>query len=84
MNSTTTFSFINEWSTPELIGVHEIGDAIELVYKETSSLLYAVHPSTPPEARVFKFIFSCKDGKWNKSERIYGELITATEEYYEF
>jgi hypothetical protein len=80
----TTTVTLNTWGTPERIQVKEYPDRIEMIYKETSMLTYTIHPSPPPEERVFKIIFSCKDGKWNKSEPIYGEIIPAQEEYYEF
>jgi hypothetical protein len=44
----------------------------------------AVYPPRPPEQRVFKTVFSCVDGRWNKSERIYGEVVAAKLESYSF
>ena len=72
------------WSEPTLIKSEEVGNTIEFTYKETSLISYTVHPSLLPEQRVFKIVFSCKDGKWHKSEPIYGTIIPATEESYEF
>jgi hypothetical protein len=43
-----------------------------------------IYPSPPPEERVFKIVYSCVDGKWNKSEKIYGKIIPSQKEYYEF
>jgi len=38
----------------------------------------------PPQERVFKIVYSCVNGKWNKSDRIYGNIISAQDEGYEF
>ena len=45
---------------------------------------YTVYPQQPLEERVFKIVYSCKDGKWNKSEPNYGKIIPATDEDYDF
>jgi len=79
--STTTFTNNNLYSTPEIIDTIVNVDSIEILYTE--------HPQywlshSKPERRVFKVIYSCVDGKWNVSERIYGTIIEATEETYEF
>lgn len=84
LSNTGTTSSINTWSTPQRVEVNEQFDSIEMVYKETSMLTHAVYPSPHPEVRVFKIIFSCVDGKWNKSERIYGKIVSPQDEYYEF
>ena len=83
INSTGTSSTtaLNLWSTPERLEVNEIGDTIEMIYKEVSAVTYTVYPSRPPQERIFKIIYSCKDGKWDKSERIYGKEIKK-ESYY--
>jgi hypothetical protein len=44
----------------------------------------AVYPARVAEQRVFKIVFSCIDGKWNKSERIYGKVVAAKLESYSF
>jgi hypothetical protein len=36
------------------------------------------------EKRVYKIIYSIEEGKWKRSEPIYGKIIPATEESYEF
>jgi len=77
--SSTTAGFM--WSAPERLEVNEIGDTIEMIYKEVSAVTYTVYPSRPPQERIFKIIYSCKDGKWDKSERIYGKEIKK-ESYY--
>jgi hypothetical protein len=84
LNNTGTVITNNLWSTPERVDVIENSDSIEFVYKETSMTSYTSFPSPPPQVRVFKIVFSCVDGKWNKSDRIYGEIIPARDEYYDF
>ena len=84
MELTGTTSNISFWSEPELISTEEVGESIEMVYVETSSLTYTVYPPLPPDRRVFKIIYSCVDGKWNKSERIYGKIIAPIGEHYSF
>lgn len=60
-------------TSPERVSVEEVGETVEMVFKETSTLVYTVYPSPPPEERVFKIVYSCVDGKWNKSERTMGK-----------
>lgn len=86
MDNTLTIdaSFFNQWGFPSLIKTLEYPDRIELVYKQISNVSYTVHPSSPPEERVYKIVFSCVDGKWNKSDPIFGKIIQPTGESYEF
>lgn len=77
---TSTAEF-RQWLEPDLIETVELEDSIEFIYEEYSSFS-TTGRETP--RRVFKIIFSCVDGKWNKSERIYGSIIPATEETYSF
>ena len=79
-----TTAFFNHWQNAQRVSVHEVGDTIEMVYIEVSNVTLAVYPPRPPARRVYKVIYSCKDGKWNKSEKIYGEIIPAQDEQYEF
>lgn len=72
------------WSSPELVSVHEVGETVEMVYKQTSMIQLSVYPSRYPEQRVYKIVYSCKDAKWHKSERIYGKIIPAQSEYFMF
>jgi len=76
------------WSHPERIGEREYSDRIEFIYKQIKDphITYTVYWPVPHEERVFKIIFSCVDGKWNKSEPIYGKIIPAQSipERYEF
>lgn len=80
--SSITFNWNSNES--ERVAVYEIGETIEMVYIETSSIVLAVHPPRPPERRVFKIVYSCVDGKWNKSERIYGKIMPELRESYIF
>jgi len=75
---------IKQFSTPIRIDVVENNNCIEFIYKETSNITSSVYPSRPPEERVFKIIFSCKDGNWHKSERLYGEIVSEQAESYIF
>lgn len=69
---------------PTRIDVIEKGDSIEFVYKEVSKVVKATYPGSGPEERVFKVVFSCKNGSWHKSDRIYGEIHPAQNEQYSF
>ncbi len=80
--SGTTCDF-NPWSAPTRMGVIEYADKIEMIYKETS-MITQTYPFGGQDERVFKIVFSCVDGKWNKSERIYGDIQGAREEHYTF
>lgn len=77
-------SNLNMWGNPYKVDVIEKQDCIEFIYKEISTITYTVYPSPPPQERIFKIVFSCKDGKWNKSERIYGKIIPSSKEQYKF
>jgi hypothetical protein len=81
---TATTSNFNQWSHPERIEVNEYPDHIEMIYKQTSMITLTSFHAPPPQERVFMIIFSCIDGKWNKSEPIYGKIVPAQNEYYEF
>jgi len=83
INQTGT-SLNGNWSFPKMIKVYENGDSIEMIYKETSLFTYCTYPSNYVETRIFKIIYSCIDGKWNKSGRIYGQIIPPSEEQYKF
>lgn len=76
--SSVTINY-QEWGVPKRIDVIENEESIEFIYKEKLQ-----HLSGVPSYRVFKIVFSCVDGKWNKSDRIYGKIIPASEETYEF
>lgn len=79
----TTITFSSYYyNAPERIKVTVFHDHIEIIYKETRRV--TIYPEQPDGARVFKVIFSCIDGKWDESERIYGDVLPATDESYEF
>ena len=81
-----TTSISNIWNIPVRIEVNEVGETIEMIYKQTENLNYysSYYKNTTLQERVFKIIYSCKDGKWHKSEPIYGKIIQLKNEYYEF
>ena len=80
-SSATNITNANLWSNPELIETNVLDSSVELIYKQ----VYLVSNSwQTPSRRALKIIFSCIDGKWNKSEPVYGEIISAQEEYYTF
>jgi hypothetical protein len=81
---TTTLKIQPQYSTPNLIRFDEFEDRLEFIYTEDPNIVYSVFPPIRAEKRVFKIIYSCVDGKWNKSEKIYGTIIPAIEEDYEF
>lgn len=83
MNTGTSTSAFNQWNEPTFIKAIEVGETIEFIYKQTSMISYTIS-SPSPEERIFKIVFSCKNGKWNKSEPIYGTIIPATGEDYDF
>jgi hypothetical protein len=78
MNGTTG---MNQWANPQLVQTIELQESIELVYKQ-DSLMSNNWGSLP--SRVYKIVFSCIDGKWNKSEPIIGQIMSAQDEHYEF
>jgi len=80
-SGTTTFSFTNQWTEPTLVDTVINEDSIEQVFTESSLMFQGFNT---PTKRVFKVVYSVVDGKWNKSERIYGVINPAQEEYYDF
>ncbi|MEA3427894.1 MAG: hypothetical protein U9Q84_01465 [Thermodesulfobacteriota bacterium] len=81
-DAASTSTIAQMWSAPYRVDAIVYDDRVEMIYKETALCTYNVHLSC--SERVFKIVFSCKDGKWYKSERIYGRIIPATEEIYDF
>jgi hypothetical protein len=83
-NSSTGTSTINPWNHPERIEVREVGETIEMIYKQTSS--FSRTGGLPPyhDVRLYKIVYRCVDGKWNKSEPIFGKIIPAQDESYQF
>lgn len=64
-----------------LIDTIEGDDFIELVYIQDPPYWIS---SSNISKQVFKIKYSCVDGKWNKSQPIYGKHIPASGESYEF
>lgn len=83
-NNTNANTISSPWDAPILIKFQELDDSIEVIYKEISMITLSIYPSPPPMERVFKIVYSCKFGKWNKSERIYGKILPSRNESYEF
>lgn len=85
-NGTGVINTFNLFNKPVRIEVNEYSDRIEMIYKESKKYFnnFNTYLQSAPEERVFKIVFSCIDGVWNKSERIYGTIIRASSETYEF
>ena len=80
-----TLTNINTWHPAQRVSVKECAESVEMIYKETSMGNYTgIYPILPKEERVFKIVYSCINGKWNKSDRIYGNIIPAQDEEYKF
>lgn len=73
---------INPWGHSEFVEFIEYSARIEVFYKQ-HRMINSWPPPTDQE-RVYKIIFSCKDGVWHKSNPIYGKIIPAQSEYFEF
>ena len=86
MDSGTTTAAYDLWGMPYLIETNEYADRLELVYKQTSIVTFCNfdYMNNEPEERIFKIVFSCKKGKWNKSEPIYGKIVPKQSEHFEF
>ena len=80
MDVTTTR--LDSWGPASLVSTREVGDTLEFVYTQSSMLSRGF--GMQPEERAFKVIYSCVDGKWNRSEPIYGKIIPSIEEQYSF
>ena len=72
------------WGAPAKVEINEYTDRIEIVYKQASMATLTSYLSPAPIQRVYKVVFSCKEGKWNKSEPIIGKIIPSQGEYYVF
>lgn len=81
-SSTGTTFHLNNWSSPTFVKSIELPESLEFIYKQYSMVTFGWDRA--PEERAFKIIYSCVDGKWNKSEPIYGKVIPAQNEDYEF
>ena len=65
----------------KLVDVKEGDDYIELIYTH-EPLYWTSSPNVFKQ--VYKIKYCCIDGKWNKSNPIYGKYIPASGESYEF
>jgi hypothetical protein len=81
--SSTTYAVFDPWHTPVLVDTIKREDSIELVYKRISRMTLSTWPAQT-EVQVYKIIYSCVDGKWNESDKIFGEIFPAQEETYSF
>ncbi len=79
--STGTACF-DPWSEPYLIDTIVDKGCIELIYRQDSTITYVIN--IEPYIKIFKVIYSCKNGKWHESKRIEGSYISARDETYEF
>lgn len=80
----SSMSISNFCGVTNFIEAKEVGETIEFIFKQTSNIVYGVYPPLQPEEKIFKIVYSCIDGKWNKSKPIYGRIIFPTPERYEF
>ncbi len=81
---TGTTAGFNPWSNPYLIDTIVNQDSIELIYRQDAQFSYTTGQESHTDIKIFKIIYSCKKGKWHKSERIEGSYISASDETYEF
>jgi hypothetical protein len=72
------------WCNTERISVEEVGESIEMIFRQTAKIREYNYLPEDQKTRIFKIIYSCVDGKWNKSERIYGKIIPKRDEYFDF
>jgi hypothetical protein len=79
-SGTSTFT---EWSAPQRVDVIDTGNSIEMIYVQTKNNIWNHFPFFH-EKRVFKIVYSCVNGEWHKSEPIYGTIIPAQNEFYQF
>lgn len=86
LDHTTALNF-EEWSSPILINTVVYEDRIELIYKQEPNFTWTISGyilSPQPDPKIFKIVYSCKNGKWHESDKIEGEYISARDETYEF
>lgn len=79
----TSYQF-NEWDLPDLVLTSVFPDKIELIYTQNSLVTYTHFDTNYDSRAVFKVVYSCVDGKWHESERIYGTIVPSTQESYNF
>ncbi len=84
MTNNSTSSIL-QLTAPELIDVNEKTDSIELIYRQYEK--YNISNGIELSAEVpiiYKIVYSVVNGKWNKSEPIYGKVVPAQKETYQF
>lgn len=83
--TTSATTGINQWGYETFVEAKEVDQTIEFIYKQEKLITYTgIYYGPSPTVRIFKIVYSCKDGKWNKSEPIYGKIIPASDESYSF
>lgn len=82
--TTGAFTTTGMWNPPIFKEVKEVGESIEMIYTQTSSFSRTGGLPTYHYERAVKIVYSCVDGKWHKSEPIYGKILPPKGECYEF
>lgn len=81
--TTWTYNNIDQWTEPNLVEVDEGENYLALTYTEDRvSNFYNATSGSVESRRVYKVIYSCRGGKWHKSEKIYGKIVPPTKETY--
>jgi hypothetical protein len=80
--TTTHLQSLSEWSEPKMVDVIDTGSSIEMTFVQNRNI--DLWGGWSQEKRVFKIVYSCVNGMWNKSKPVYGKIIPAQEEYYDF
>jgi hypothetical protein len=74
---------IDQWTEPNLVEVDEGENYLALTYTEDRiSNFYNATSGSIESRRVYKVIYSCRGGKWHKSEKIYGKIVPPSKETY--
>lgn len=86
IGSASGYYLREEWSEPQLVDVDEGENYLVLTYTQSKvSCFYSGYSATHSDVgsrRVYKIIYSCRGGKWHKTDRIYGRIVPPTEETY--
>jgi hypothetical protein len=86
IGSSSGYYLREEWSEPHLVDVDEGENYLALTYTQSKvSCFYTGYSATHSDVgsrRVYKIIYSCRGGKWHKSDKIYGRIVPPTEETY--
>lgn len=83
-SDTSSITSWDGWGNPYIIDTILGNKSIELVYRRDAQFTHTVFPVSTPNPKIFKIIYSCKNGKWHKSEKIKGYYVSKKEESYEF